>query len=303
MTIGTVFFQMLSLAILILVGVVISRIKMVDSHGMGQISRLINYVFNPMMMVSSAISSVGSIDKQVMLLLFGLAAALYLALILIGHFAAPLFDKRPGQKEMYQLMFIFSNVGFMGIPVIRGVFGAENVVYVLAFVFVFNIVFYTYGVALLDGGLSGESLKKMLNPGTVSSVATLLIVLLEPQVPEFLSNVVDYLGSAASPLAMIAVGVTLANADLKAVFLNPKTYLFTLVKMVAIPLIAIPLLKLLPFSDTVIGVCLVEIAMPVANLPLILGTEKGIDCTSCSASIIMTTLASVLTVPLLVALI
>ncbi|MCD7918012.1 MAG: AEC family transporter, partial [Clostridiales bacterium] len=128
MTIGTVFFQMLSLAILILVGVVISRIKMVDDHGMGQISRLINYVFNPMLMVSSAIDSVGSIDKQVMLLLFGLAAVLYLALILIGRFAAPLFDKRPGQKEMYQLMFIFSNVGFMGIPVIRGVFGAENVV-------------------------------------------------------------------------------------------------------------------------------------------------------------------------------
>lgn len=303
MTIVTVFLQMLSLTLMILVGVLIARRKLVDDHSMGQMSHLINYVFNPMMMLSSGIASVGTVDKQVLFLLFAIVAALYVLFIVLAWLIGPRFDKRPGQSEMFQLMIVFSNIGFMGIPVVRGVFGEEYVVYVLAFVLMYNLFFYTYGVTLMNGKVSRESLKSMLNPGTVFAVITLLIVSFEVRIPDFLANTVGYLGDVASPLAMLAVGVTVAKSDLKTIFLSPKMWLFTLVKMVALPVVMIPLLKLLPFPDTVIGICLVEIGMPVANMTLILGTEKGLDCTNCSAAIIMTTLASVITIPLLVALI
>lgn len=303
MTIVTVFLQMLSLTLMILVGVLIARRKLVDDHSMGQMSHLINYVFNPMMMLSSGIASVGTVDKQVLFLLFGIVAALYVLFIVLAWLIGPRFDKRPGQSEMFQLMIVFSNIGFMGIPVVRGVFGEEYVVYVLAFVLMYNLFFYTYGVTLMNGKVSRESLKSMLNPGTVFAVITLLIVSFEVRIPDFLANTVGYLGDVASPLAMLAVGVTVAKSDLKTIFLSKKMWLFTLVKMVALPVVMIPLLKLLPFPDTVIGICLVEIGMPVANMTLILGTEKGLDCTNCSAAIIMTTLASVITIPLLVALI
>lgn len=303
MTIVTVFLQMLSLTLMILVGVLIAHRKLVDDHSMGQMSHLINYVFNPMMMLSSGIASVGTVDKQVLFLLFAIVAALYVLFIVLAWLIGPRFDKRPGQSEMFQLMIVFSNIGFMGIPVVRGVFGEEYVVYVLAFVLMYNLFFYTYGVTLMNGKVSRESLKSMLNPGTVFAVITLLIVSFEVRIPDFLANTVGYLGDVASPLAMLAVGVTVAKSDLKTIFLSPKMWLFTLVKMVALPVVMIPLLKLLPFPDTVIGICLVEIGMPVANMTLILGTEKGLDCTNCSAAIIMTTLASVITIPLLVALI
>lgn len=299
----TVFFQMLSLAILILVGVFVAKRGLLDNHTMGQMSVLINYLFNPMMMMSSAIGSLGHIDKQALFLLFAIVVGIYLVLMVVGHFAAPFFDSRPGQRQLYQLMIMFSNIGFMGIPVVRGVFGEEFVVYVLAFVVGYNVFFYTYGVALMNGKMDLKALKSAVNPGTICTILTLLLVIFEPPVPDFLATVVEYLGDVTSPLAMIAVGVTLANADLKAVFTDKKMYLFTFVKMIVIPLLAIPLLKLLPFSETIIGVCLVEIGMPVANLVLIIGTEKGLDCSNVSASIIMTTLLSMITIPILVALI
>lgn len=299
----TVFFQMLALAILILTGVIISQKGLLDDHSMGQMSVLINYLFNPMMMLSSAISSLGDIDKDALFLLFAIVIGMYLALILVAHFAAPLFDRRPGQKELYQLMLIFSNVGFMGIPVVQGVFGSAYVVYVLAFVVGYNVFFYTYGVALMNGGFDGKALKSAVNPGSICTLIALLLVILEPPIPGFLATAVEYLGNVTSPLAMIAVGVTLSKADLKAVFTSKKMYLFTLVKMLVIPMLALPLLKALPFSPQVIGVSLVEISMPVANLVLIIGTEKKLDCSNVSGSIIMTTLVSMITIPILVALI
>lgn len=295
---------MLVLAIIMGVGFVAGRQRVLERSTMQQMSTMITYVFNPMMMVSSAVSSLGSIDKDALYLLFGIVVGIYLVLMVLGWLVAPLFDRTPGQRELYQLMFMFGNVGFMGIPVVRGVFGEACVVYVLAFVVGFNLFFYTYGVALMSGGvLNAQTLKSALNPGTICSLATLLLVIFEPPVPDFLATTAEYLGDLASPLAMLAVGVTIANADLKAIFTDRKVYLFTLVKMILIPLIALPLLKMTPFSREVIGVCLVEIGMPVANLVLIIGTEKKLDCANVSAAIIMTTLLSVITVPILVSLI
>lgn len=303
MTIATVFLQMLSLALMIFAGVLIARRKLADDHTMGQMSHLINYVFNPMMMLSSGIASVGAVDKEVLFLLFGVVGGLYLLFILLARLIGPRFGRTPGQSELFQMMLVFSNIGFMGIPVVRGVFGEEAVVYVLAFVLMFNLFFYTYGVALMSGKLTLQSLKSVLNPGTVCSVITLLIVCFEVRVPDFLADTVGYLGDVASPLAMLAVGVTVAKSDLKAIFTDVKLYIFTLVKMAALPLLILPVLKLLPLPELVTGVCLVEVGMPVANLTLVLGTEKGLDCSNCSAAIIMTTLVSVFTIPLLTALI
>lgn len=299
----TVLFQMLALAILIFTGVFIWRRGLLDDHSMGQLSVLINYLFNPMMMLSSAINNLGKIDKEALFLLFGIVIGMYLILILLAHFVAPLFDRRPGQRQLYQIMLIFSNVGFMGIPVVKGIFGEDYVVYVLAFILGYNICFYTYGIALMNGSFSREAMKSAVNPGSVCTVIALLLVIFEPPVPDFIASAVEYLGDVTSPLAMIFVGIALAKSDLKAVFTDRKIYLFTLVKMILIPLIALPILKALPFSQEIIGVSLVEIGMPVANLVLMIGTEKGLDCSAVSASIIMTTLMSMLTIPLLVALI
>lgn len=303
MTLATVFFQMLSLALLIGTGFVCARIKMVDNHSMGHISGLINNVFNPMMMVSAGIASVGNLDFHTMLIVLGVAAGMFLLFVVLSYLIAPLLDHRPGQKEMFQLSLIFSNLGFMGIPVVRGVFGAEYVVYITCFILMFNIIFYSYGEALMEGTFSVTTLKAMVNPGFICCFITLLVVLLELPVPAFIANSAEYLGDAASPLAMMAVGVTLAHADLKAVFASPKIYLFTLIKMIVIPLCLLPVIHSLPLSPELMGVCMVEISMPVANLPLILGTKKGLDCSACSACIIMTTIVSVITIPVLVALI
>lgn len=303
MAIITVFFQMLCLLIMIGAGYFMTKKGMLDAHTNTQMSRMIVNVFNPMLILSSAASSVGLIPLRTMGLVSMIATAMFAILILAGMLLAPLFDRRADQRKIYQMMFVFSNLGFIGIPVVSSILGAEYVVYVTEFLVLYTIVFYTYGVALMDGKFSLSSLKTMLNPGMVSGVAAILLIIAGVQLPGFLMTAVTYLGNVTSPMALVAVGFALANTDLKRIFCQPKLYVFSVIKLLLLPLGMLPLLRLATDDPALLSVCMVMFGMPIGNMPLILGNQKGIDGSTCSAAIILTTILCVFTIPVLLALV
>lgn len=302
MTIIPVFFQMLALLIMIGAGYFMTRKGMLDAHTNTQMSKMIVNVFNPMLILSSAASSVGLIPLRTMGLVSLIAMAMFTILIAAGMILSPFFDRRADQRKIFQMMFVFSNLGFIGIPVVSSILGAEYVVYVTEFLVLYTIVFYTYGVALMDGKFSLSSLKTMINPGMVSGLAAILLILLGVRLPDFLMTAVTYLGNVTSPMALVAVGFALANTDLKRIFCQPKLYVFSLVKLLILPLLMLPLLRLATSDHALICVCMVMFGMPIGNMPLILGNQKGIDGSTCSAAIILTTVLCVFTIPVLLAL-
>lgn len=151
MTIFTVFFQMLAILIIIGAGYFMAKKKMMDSHTNSQMSRMIVNVFNPCLILSSAAGSAGLISPDAIGLVSLIAVAMFALFILTGTVLSPLFDKSRQQRKIFQLMFVFSNLGFIGIPVVASILGQEYVVYVTVFLLIYTIVFYTYGVALMDG--------------------------------------------------------------------------------------------------------------------------------------------------------
>lgn len=303
MTIFTVFFQMLALLIMIGAGWFMTKKGMLDAHTNTQMSRMIVNVFNPMLIISSAASSVGLIPLGTMRLVSLIAVAMFAILIAAGMVLSPFFDKRADQRKIFQMMFVFSNLGFIGIPVVSSILGAEYVVYVTEFLVIYTIVFYTYGVALMDGKFQLSSLKTMINPGMVSGLAALLLILLNIQLPGFLMTAVTYLGNVTSPMALVAVGFALASTDPKRIFCQPKLYVFSVVKLLVLPLLMLPLLRLATDDPALISVCMVMFGMPIGNMPLILGNQKGIDGSTCSAAIILTTILCVFTIPVLLAIV
>lgn len=299
MTIFTVFFQMLALLIMIGAGFFVAKKGMMDDHTNSQVSAMIVNVFNPMLILSSAASSVGQVSLGIMGRVGLIALAMFAFFIAAGMLLSPFFDKTPQQRKIFQMMFVFSNLGFIGIPVVSSILGAQYVVYVTEFLLIYTIVFYTYGIALMDGKFSVSSLKSMVNPGTLSGVAALLIIILELQLPDFVKTAITYLGNVTSPMALVAVGFTLAHSDLKKIFCQPKLYVFSFIKLLALPLLMLPLLKLATDDPALISVSMVMFGMPIGNMPLILGNQRGIDGTTCSAAIILTTILCVFTIPIL----
>ncbi len=301
MTIITVFFQMLCLLIMIGAGYFMTKKDMLDAHTNTQMSKMIVNVFNPMLILSSAASSVGQVPLGTMALVGLIAIGMFAILILAGMILSPFFDKRADQRKIFQMMFVFSNLGFIGIPVVSSILGAEYVVYVTEFLVLYTIVFYTYGVALMDGKLSISSLKNMVNPGLLSGLAGIALIVIGAELPDFIMTAVTYLGNVTSPMALVAVGFALANTDMKRIFCQPKLYVFSVVKLLALPLLMLPLLRLATDDPALTRVCMVMFGMPIGNMPLILGNQKGIDGSTCSAAIILTTILCVITIPVLLA--
>ena len=299
MTFFTVFFQMLALLIIIGAGYFVTKKGMLDAHTNNQMSDLIVNIFNPMLVLASAANSVGQISLAAMKLAGIIAVGMFLAFIIAGMVLSPLFEKDRELRKIFQLMFVFSNVGFIGIPVISSIFGAEYVVYVSEFMLVYTLVFYTYGIALMDGKFSKDSLRAMVNPGTIAGLLAMAVILFEIQLPEFLNTAVTYLGNVTSPMALVAVGFALADSDIKKVFCQPRLYLFSVVKLLVLPLLLLPLLRFAVGTSDLLSVCMVMFGMPVGNMPLILGNQRGLDVTACSAAIILSTVLCVLTVPVL----
>lgn len=250
-------------------------------------------------MLSGAAEAVGAISLRLLGFVGMIAAAMFLFFIAAGKLLSPLFDRDKSQRKIFQLMFVFSNLSFIGIPVISSILGAEYVVYVMVFMQAYTLFLYTYGIAVMDGRFSAASPKGMLNPGSISCVAGLLLIIANLRLPDFLLAAASYLGGAAPPLALMSVGYTLANSDLKKAFGNIRVYIFSAIKLLALPLLMTGVLKLLPVDDSVLLVCAVIFGMPVGNMPLMLGTQKGLDCGTCTAAILVTTVLCVATIPIL----
>ena len=172
-------------------------------------------------------------------------------------------------------------------------------VYITEFILIYTILLYTYGLAVLSEGFSLSALKEMLNSGTVFSVVALAIIVWEIQVPDFIKTAVTYLGNVTSPMALIIVGFTLAHSDLRKVFGQPRLYVFAVIKLLILPLVMLPFLKMVTANMSIISVCMVMFGMPVGNIVLMLGMEKGIDVSTGSAAIILTTVLCVFTIPIL----
>ncbi len=300
MTFFTVFFQMLALLIMIGTGYFAAKTDMLDEHTNNQMSGMIVNIFNPLLVLASSANAVGQIPLDTIAVVGLIAVGMFAIFIAVGMVLSPFFEKDKEQRKIYQLMFVFSNVGFIGIPVISSILGAEYVVYVSEFMLVYTFVFYTYGIALMEGRFSAASFKSMLNPGTIFGLAAMAVIIFEIQMPEFLKTAVTYLGNVTSPVALMAVGFALANSDLKKVFGQPGLYVFSVLKLLILPLLMLPLLKLVTKDEALIPVCMVMFGMPIGNMPLILGNQKGMDVTSCSAAIILTTVLCVFTVPVLI---
>lgn len=299
---GTIFFQMLSLLLMIAAGWLVTKLGLLDAHTNASFSPLIVNLFNPLLILTSAAHAVGNIAPRTLAVLALISAAMFAFLILAGTVLTPWFDRDAGQRKIYQLMFVFSNLGFIGIPVVSSILGSDAVVYVTVFVLMYNLVFYTYGISWMEGRFSPAALRAMVNPGNLCCLLAIVLVLARIELPDFLLTATDYLGNVTTPLALLSVGYGLANGDLREIFGRPKLYLFSFVKLLLLPAIMMVLLRFFTRDPELLPVCLVMFGMPVGNMPLMLANQKGIDAENCTALITLTTLLCVVTIPLLLTL-
>lgn len=299
--------QMLVLLVMMLTGYIIFRMKWLDDNSCSRMSKVVVNVLNPCLMVYGVLGKEAHLDGTMLFQTLILAAVYFGVLILLSGPVASLLRVKKGHYNLYRLMLIFSNVGFMGIPVVSSIYGKESMLLIAFYNLGYNLLLYTYGIYLADKGAAGErgeavkkggQWKRLINPGVASCVAAIAIFVSGVVVPESVCTFFDYVGNAAVPLSMILIGASVAQGGKKEFFLDGKMYAFMAIKMLVIPITGALLMRLLPWPAMVEGVFVLMLAMPVGSIVVMLATESGNDAIECTKGSILTTLLSVLTIPL-----
>ena len=300
---GIVFQQMLVILLLVLAGFFTRRTGLVGGGHSAALSKLVSSVFNPALIISSMISDTSPKDYSEIRDVFIAAALMYAFLFAAAYLFTASRKKTYRDKTVFRLIYIFPNLGFIGIPVVRAVLGEHYVLHVAIFMLEFSLLIYSYGMMQLaeNARFSIRALRPMLNIGTIGSVLALVLFFTEAPVPVPIASALQILGNATTPVAMIVTGFAIAEQeDLVRILTDGGAWLCTLLKMLIIPAVFIFLLRMLPFRESICQLTLIMIAMPAANMPLILISEKGWNTDMYSRVIMLTTVLSVLTLPLLV---
>lgn len=244
----------------------------------------------------------GGISNEKLLLAAGAGLGIYACLFLAGQVLPLFFGKDSLERDQYTLMVLFGNIGFIGIPVISAVLGTEVLIYVIICNIIFNILIYTYGRYLVyrHSGQTTVRSGGIVNTGTVVGVACVLLFIFKPHLPEVLVKSVDYVGSATTFLSMLVIGISLADMPLGKIFRETRLYIYILVRHILLPIAMGWVLGLLIRDTEMVGTFVLLIGMPVANMPLMMCEETGVDGTLLSKGIVLSTLCSLVTIPLVV---
>ncbi|MDE6319751.1 MAG: AEC family transporter [Lachnospiraceae bacterium] len=313
MSITIVLQQMLIIFILIGIGMILYRRKILSEEGSKQISGLIINVTNPALLICSALEDGPKASLSELGIAFISYAAIFAILIGAGFLFSYILRVPKNLHYAYQLLTVFGNVGFIGIPLASAVLGSESLIFVSIFNLLFNLLIYTFGISLLQRAaarqaeegtrlpadrISSNRLKKLVNAGTISAAITIIVYLGNFRGPGMLSAALSYTGRATTLLSMLVLGVSVAQMAPKDIFSHPKLYAFTLLRQVLLPMGCMLLMRGFLTNKLILNTMLLMVAVPAANMPLMLAKQMDMETESISQAIILTTVLSLVTVPL-----
>lgn len=291
------FRQIVIMFLFMMIGVWLYRTDRLTRAGSKDLGNVLIYVIMPCVVLNAYMTEFSRERLAGLLWAFGLSVAALLLAMLVSHV---IFKKHPIEN----FGTAFSNAGFMGIPLVSAVLGTEAVFYTSAFVALLNILQWTYGVFVITRDRRQISVKKILtNPVLISLAAGIVLFLLPIELPGVLTGTVSSIAAMNAPVAMISLGTYLAQTRLKELFTDKTAYLSTLVRLLVIPLLTLALLWLVPaeYMSLKLAVLIVAIT-PVGSNVAIFAQIHNQNYTQAVKSVCLSTLCSIVTMPLLVAL-
>lgn len=306
MTGFTVTFSNVLLALLYLLpGFLLCKFRKVKAEHLSTVSVILLYVCGPGMFLNALISldfSVELLKRMGWFLVFSLGgeiALMLLILLLLGKKRRKEFSLR-----MLSIACVMGNTGFFGMPVVRALFpnNPEAAVYSCVFNTSLNLIAWTVGVFTLTGEKKYVSLKAaVINPTILSVIAGLILYLFHAKnwLPQLLQDGFRTVGAMSTPLCMLILGIRLATMDLRKLVTTPVVWWTAAGKLVVFPLFCYLLVLPFPFDPVFKGCLLIIAATPCASILLNLAEIHGNGREMAANCALLTTLLSIVTIPLL----
>ena len=297
------FVVMMTLFAIVVVGFVAGKLGYMGGTFDKRLSKLVIDITCPALILSSSMS--GELPESQYILPLLLISIITYALLTGVAFLLPRYlTHKKDLQGIVGFALMFGNVGFMGYPVVASIFGHEAIFYAAVLNVVNTFTVFTVGTILVTGKNEVESSKfqkKVLysTPMLACYLTMLIVALRIDNIPGFISEPLTMIGNITVPAALLIVGSSMSNLSLRTMMGNGIVYVTTLLRLAVIPLAIHFFCRALGFDDFVVNINTIVIAMPVATYGTILCLKHNRDTTLITEVTLITTLLSMLTIPLL----
>ncbi len=302
--------QIFILAIVVLIGAVAAKFRVLTRESKDMLSKVIFNISLPLMLFTNFLK-LEATPRLIAnsFIVVGISALVILFMLLFGLAASRVFRFRGSEAAVFRVHSMFGNTIFLGFPLISSLYGEEGLLYASMFQLISNITMWTLGVVVLTrgNGISWKkNLLKVLNPNTIAMVTGLVFFLLSIKLPKLLITPLSELGSANTWLSMLYIGAMLAFSSVGGLLRRRSPYLISFNRLVFVPAILISVFYLIAAltglapDRLVTSVIILEASMPCMATVVIMAKEFGADDNLAVANVFISTLLSVVTLPLVV---
>lgn len=294
--------QMLVFFLVMMAGVIAAKLGVVRYEGLRPIASLVTRALIPVMVFYNAYAGATRKTLVANLAMLGLAAAFYVVIALVMLLTAKLMRLPHDRDRAFQLTFVFGNVGFIGMPLVGGLFPDNGILYVSLFAIVDALAFWTYGVFLSTARDRTVRFtpRSLVTPVTVAIALALALVLADVRPPSVIDDTLAMIAGATPAIALMYLGSFLFYANWRAALAHKDLYVGVLVKMVAFPVVAGRLLLMTPLPHEMVAVFVVCMALPSAVVCPICASVNGNEGEYVSGMVVANIALCVVTLPLVV---
>ena len=289
------------LFILIAVGFGCGRAGLITKHASKKMTDIVLYVVTPCVMVAA-------FQREFSVALLGkvlLAALTALGILTVSTLIVRLVfrSKDEARRKVLQFAVIFSNCGFMSLPLQKALLGEDGWFYGSIFVAVFNVFCWTYGLVDMSGDKKQLSVKRLaLNPGIIGVTVAVILFIAQIKLPTIIIEPVTHLANLNTPLPMLIIGFYLSRADFKKAFTDKGAYLAMLFRLIIIPLAAAAVMALLRMDAKMVIAFTIACSAPTAATTTMFAAKFRRDVSLSVSVVTASTLFSIITMPLIVSL-
>lgn len=293
--------QVLILFVLIAVGVIAQKLKILTPDGVKSITELMLYVVTPCLFINSFQREY---EPELIKGFFIAAAAAVVCHVVAIILASILIrDKDKSRCSVFRFGIVFSNCGYMSLPLQQALLGSEAVFYGASYIAVFNVFLWTYGLALMCNGKERISVKKaIVNPGTLSVIIGLALFFLSIDLPDIIGKPIEYLAALNTPVPMLIIGYHIANLNFRTVLRSKNEFIMLAVRLVVMPLLMLGGLYLAGIRGTLLIACVISSSAPMAAMGTMYASKYGGAAELSASCVAVSTLFSIITMTLIVAL-
>lgn len=296
--------QMAVLFIVMMIGFWAYKKDIIDSVTSKKLSSIVVNIANPAMILSGVIGDTSQIKGRDLIVTVTATLVLYLALLIAGTILPHLLRIPKKSIGTYRVMAVFSNIGFMGFPIISAVYGSGALLYASIFLIPYNILIYTYGIQMMkQGEKEAFHWKKVVNIGVVFCIISIFLFITNISLPGWVESTITTLSGLTAPLSMMVIGASFATMNLKELFCDGKLLLFSVVKLLVFPIVGTLIAKQWIDNWALCGVIMIMLSTPVGSMTAMLAQEYNGDYALASKGVAITTILSVVTIPLVSAIV